>query len=59
MEQIGPAYSTALQSGVPMLVALLDAEMAARDLDRGPEPDLAVPRSDGPLSGIHPLVIVD
>jgi uncharacterized protein YndB with AHSA1/START domain len=59
MEHIGPAYGAALQSGVPTLVALLDAEMAARDLDRGPEPDLAVPSSDGPLSGLQPLVIVD
>jgi uncharacterized protein YndB with AHSA1/START domain len=59
MEHIGPAYGAALQSGVPTLVALLDAEMAARDLDRGPEPDLAGPRSDGPLSGLPPLAIVD
>ena len=59
MEHIGPAYGAALQSGVPTLVALLDAEMAARDRDQAPEPDLAVPRSDGPLSGLQPLVIVD
>ena len=53
MEHIGPAYGAALQSGVPALVALLDAQMAARELDR--EPGLAVPRPDGPLSGLQPL----
>jgi len=59
MEHIGPAYGAALQSGVPALVALLEAEMAARNRARVPEPDLAVPRSDGPLSGLPPPVIVD
>jgi hypothetical protein len=58
MEHIGPAYGAALRSGIPTLIALLDAETAARDLDRGPEPDLASARPDGPLSGIEPLVIV-
>jgi hypothetical protein len=32
--------------------------MAARDANRGPEPELAVPRPDGPLAGIQPLLIV-
>ena len=52
MEHIGPAYGAALQSGIPTLIALLEAEVAARDLDRGAEPDLAVPRPDGPLAGL-------
>jgi uncharacterized protein YndB with AHSA1/START domain len=58
MEHIGPAYGAALESGIPTLVALLEAELAARDAGRGPEPELARPRPDGPLSGLQPLVIV-
>jgi uncharacterized protein YndB with AHSA1/START domain len=58
MEHIGPAYGAALQSGVPTLIALLDAELAARDADRGPEPDLVRPSPEGPLSGLAPLVLV-
>jgi hypothetical protein len=58
MEHIGPAYGAALESGIPTLVALLEAELAARDAGRGPEPELARPRPDGPLAGLQPLVIV-
>ncbi len=59
MEHIGPAYGAALQSGIPTLLSLLDAELAAREVGRGPEPELATPKPDGPLSGLQPLVIVD
>jgi hypothetical protein len=58
MEVIAPAYGQALQSGVPSLIAQLDAELAARDADFGPEPELNSPRPGGPLSGLQPLVIV-
>jgi hypothetical protein len=58
MKEIGPAYGQALRSSLPSLVAQLDAELAARDADRGPEPELARPRPDGPLSGLQPLVII-
>ena len=58
MEHIGPAYGEALRSGIPSLLAQLDAALAARDADRGPEPELATPRLDGPLAGLAPLVIV-
>ena len=58
METIGPAYGAALRSGLPSLIAQLDAELADRDADRGPEPELIKPRPDGPLSGIQPLVII-
>jgi hypothetical protein len=58
MKVIGPAYGQALQSGVPRLVAQLDSELAAREADRGPEPELIGPRPDGILSGLQPLVIV-
>jgi hypothetical protein len=59
MEHIGPAYGAALESGVPALLAQLDAELATREADRGPEPELARPRRDGPLAGLPPLVMVD
>jgi len=59
MKVIGPAYGAALQSGLPSLVAQLDAELAAREANQDPEPELAVPRPDGPLAGIGPLVMVD
>jgi hypothetical protein len=58
-EHIAPAYGAALRSGIPKLLTLLDAEIAARDADRGPEPELAKPTADGPLSGLQPLVVVD
>jgi uncharacterized protein YndB with AHSA1/START domain len=59
MEHIGPAYGQALSSGIPNLIAQLDAARAAREADRGPEPELARPRPDGPLAGIQPLVMID
>jgi hypothetical protein len=59
MTVIGPAYGAALESGLPSLVAQLDAEMATREADRAPEPELPAPRPDGPLAGIEPLVFVD
>ena len=59
MTVIGPAYGAALQSGIPILIAQLDDELAARDTGREPEPDLRVPKPDGPLAGIQPLVMVD
>jgi hypothetical protein len=59
MKMIGPAYGAALESGLPALVAQLDAELAGRDADRDPEPELKVPKSDGPLSGVQPMALVD
>ena len=56
MAHIGPAYGAALQSGIPTLIALLEAELATREQDRGPEPELARAKPDGPLSGLEPLV---
>jgi hypothetical protein len=58
MEVIAPAYGEALRSGIPSLIAQLDAELAARDADRGPEPALNAPSPGGPLAGLQPLVIV-
>jgi hypothetical protein len=57
MEVIGPAYGEALRSGLPSLVAQLDAELAAREAGGDPEPDLPMPKEDGPLSGLQPIVI--
>jgi hypothetical protein len=58
MEVIGPAYGQALEANCPSLVAQLDAALAAREADRAPEPELAMPKPDGPLSGLKPQVIV-
>jgi hypothetical protein len=58
-QEVGAAYGEALRSSLPALVEQLDAAFAARLADRGPEPQLAAPRPDGPLSGLQPLVIVD
>jgi len=58
MEGIGPAYGGALRAHLPGLIAQLDAVLASREADRGPEPQLATPRPDGPLAGLAPLVIV-
>jgi len=58
MQGIGPAYEQGLRASLPTLVAQLEAALAARDADRGPEPELARPNADGPLSGLDPLVIV-
>jgi hypothetical protein len=58
MAVIAPAYGEALRSGIPSLVAQLEAELAARDADRGPEPELAAPKPGGPLVGLQPLTIV-
>lgn len=46
-------------SGIPSLIAQLEGELAAREADRGPEPELAAPRPDGPLAGLQPLTISD
>jgi hypothetical protein len=58
MKVIAPAYGGALRSGIPSLIAQLDAALAARAVDRGLEPELTRPRPDGPLAGLQPLVIV-
>jgi hypothetical protein len=59
MEHIGPACGAALRSGIPNLLEQLEATLAAREADRGPEPELAVPRPDGPLAGLPPVRTVD
>ena len=58
MKVIGPAYGAALESGVPSLVAQLEAELASRVEGRAPEPELNRPRPDGPLSGVQPLLMI-
>jgi uncharacterized protein YndB with AHSA1/START domain len=58
MKDIGPAYGQALQASAPTLIAQLDAKLAAREADLGPEPELVGPRPDGPLSGLQPLLII-
>ena len=58
-EQVAQAYGAALQSSVPGLCVQLDAEMAVREMDRGPEPVLVAPKPNGPLSGLPPLGYID
>ena len=56
--QIAAGYGPALESAMPTLLDLLDAELVRRDADRGPEPELAEPSPSGPLAGIPPLTIL-
>ena len=56
--EIGSGFGPALESAMPTLLKLLDAEMAAHEADRGPEPELTVPSPTGPLAGLQPLVII-
>ncbi len=48
--EIAPVYEQGLRANIPTLVAQLDAALAARETDRGPEPELPTPREDGLLS---------
>lgn len=54
MEVIGPAYGKALRGSVGSLIAQLDAAFAAREVDRGPEPDVPAPRPGGILATTDP-----
>lgn len=56
--QIASGYGPAVESAMPSLLELLDAEMTAREADRGSEPELAAPSPTGPLAGIQPLAII-
>ncbi len=58
MEHIGPEYGAALRANIPSLVTQLEAELAAREAGRSPEPELAKPRPDGTLAGIQPLLMI-
>ena len=58
MQEIGPAYAHALEVHAPALVAQFDAELAAREAGRVPEPELTTPRPDGPLSRLQPLEVI-
>ncbi len=52
MEHIGPAYGAALEASLPGLVAQLEDRYQAGAAVAGPEPELSVPRPDGPLAGV-------
>ena len=56
--QAGSGFGTALESAMPKLLELLDAEMAVREADRGPEPELTTPSPTGPLAGITPITMI-
>jgi hypothetical protein len=57
-KDIAAAYGQALRSSLPSLIAQLDAQLAARDADHVPEPELIGPRPGGFLSGLQPLEII-
>jgi hypothetical protein len=57
-EGIGAGYKPALRSGVPAVVAQLEAAAVARQDGREAEPELEKPKPDGVLAGIEPMVIV-
>jgi hypothetical protein len=59
MTVIGPAYGAALESGVPSLLAQLDAAAAVVGVGPEPEPLVALPRPGGPLAGLAPLAMID
>lgn len=59
LEHIGPGYGEALQAQLPELAVQLDAAFAAREADRGPEPELTGPSPNGPLAALRPLELVD
>ena len=50
MRLIGPAYGAMLEASFPALVAQLDAVLAAREVERGPEPVPAAPGASGLLA---------
>ena len=52
MEHIGPAYGAALEASLPGLVAQLEGRYETGVADAAPEPELAIPRPDGPLAGL-------
>jgi hypothetical protein len=59
MGNIGSDYENALRSSLPSLIAQLDEAAATNPANDAPEPELAVPRPDGPLRGLTPLQMVD
>lgn len=50
MPSFAPAYEQAFRAAVPDLVSQLEATFAAREADRGPEPELPVPSPGGARS---------
>jgi hypothetical protein len=58
MNEIGPPYLQMLQASQRGLIEQIESERSAREANGGPEPELAGPRPDGPLSGLQRLVIV-
>ncbi len=58
-EHVAEEYGAALQSSVPGLCLQLDAEHETRKQGRGREPEVAVPRANGPLAALTPLEFID
>lgn len=57
LREAGQAFEALFRESQRNLTARLEAALAGQT-DRGPEPELSMPRPDGVLAGIHPLRIV-
>ncbi len=58
VKEIALAFELGFRESQRNLIAQLEAATLAREADAVPEPELAAPRPDGPLSGVQPLVIL-
>ncbi len=58
LEQLAPMFDGLFAESRRQLTAQLDAELAERAANRGPEPDLPSVRPDGVLAGISPITIL-
>ena len=58
MEELAPMFAGLFEESHRRLNALLENELAARDLDRGQEPALPTPKPDGLFAEIQPLLMV-
>jgi len=54
MQQMESFLDQAMTTSAALLTEQLDAELERRRLEAGEEPDLPMPRPDGPLAGISP-----
>ena len=58
LKEMGPGFQALFAESQRNLIAQLDAELAVREADRGPEPQLPKPRPDGLFSEMAPLLII-
>jgi hypothetical protein len=58
LKEMTPAFEGLFRESHINLIAQLDAELAARNADRGEEPELPMPKPDGLFSEMRPLIMV-